>query len=182
VLRTRWETRLKLHKRDVAVLHTLAAAMQFTGELRMDGDYRTLALCSTQLVEDLRKYGIVPCKTFTVPFITLPGELQLHYLRGVFDGDGSVGKQLRIVTGSTPFVNGLLRWYLNTYGSQPYTIYESNKTRVIFNRRDAQFVHALYGNATIGMPRKAQLYMQHWACYTYDGLRPKRGPYKKHKL
>ena len=50
-----------------------------------------LAFCSKQLVEDLEKWGCVENKTFKLKFPDFLNEdLVHHFIRGYFDGDGSV--------------------------------------------------------------------------------------------
>lgn len=50
-----------------------------------------LAFCSKQLVEDLEKWGCVENKTFKLKFPDFLNEnLIPHFIRGYFDGDGSV--------------------------------------------------------------------------------------------
>jgi len=43
-----------------------------------------------KLVEDLRKFGIFPRKSLTVKFPDVPQDFLTHFIRGVFDGDGTV--------------------------------------------------------------------------------------------
>lgn len=43
-----------------------------------------------KLVEDLHKFGIFPRKSLTVKFPDVPQDFLTHFIRGVFDGDGSV--------------------------------------------------------------------------------------------
>lgn len=53
----------------------------------------TLVINSKKLSEKLRDLGCVQNKTFKIKFPTfLPHELIKHFIRGYFDGDGSVGK------------------------------------------------------------------------------------------
>ena len=54
----------------------------------------TMTIASTKITDKLRKLGCVQNKThlgFKIPDI--PKELFRHYLRGYFDGDGSIGKR-----------------------------------------------------------------------------------------
>jgi len=50
----------------------------------------TLECCHTGFVEALMKHGVIPNKTFLVSFPDIPKELRRHFIRGLFDGDGSV--------------------------------------------------------------------------------------------
>lgn len=47
-------------------------------------------LSSKQIYEDLNKHGCVPNKTLILKFPELSEELIRHFIRGYFDGDGSV--------------------------------------------------------------------------------------------
>lgn len=49
-----------------------------------------LAFCSKKLVSDLEKWGCVERKTFKLKFPNISRELIPHFIRGYFDGDGSV--------------------------------------------------------------------------------------------
>lgn len=53
-----------------------------------------LTLNSKKLCIDLAKYGIVPNKTFVAQLPNLREDLVRHFIRGVFDGDGSVAMNL----------------------------------------------------------------------------------------
>lgn len=49
-----------------------------------------LALISNKLVSDVEKLGVIENKTLVLTFPELPTELVHHFIRGYFDGDGSV--------------------------------------------------------------------------------------------
>ena len=49
-----------------------------------------LALISDKLVSDIEKLGVIEQKTLVLTFPELPKELISHFIRGYFDGDGSV--------------------------------------------------------------------------------------------
>lgn len=53
-----------------------------------------LEVCSDILCKDLQFYGIVPRKTGIETFPNLRNDLYCHFIRGYFDGDGSVSKKL----------------------------------------------------------------------------------------
>nr|DAU84890.1 MAG TPA: endonuclease [Caudoviricetes sp.] len=52
-------------------------------------EYKT-AFCSNKMVSDLEKHGCVEGKTFKLKFPNLDKNLIPHFIRGYFDGDGSV--------------------------------------------------------------------------------------------
>lgn len=52
-----------------------------------------LQINSVEMCKDLAGYGIVPAKTKTVTWPTLPKELELSFLRGYYDGNGGLSKK-----------------------------------------------------------------------------------------
>ena len=49
-----------------------------------------IRIYSIQMVNDLVAWGVVPNKSYKIIFPTLPKELIPHFIRGYFDGDGSI--------------------------------------------------------------------------------------------
>lgn len=52
-----------------------------------------IAICSEKIASDLNKLGCTQCKSLTLKFPTeeqVPKELIHHFMRGYFDGDGSI--------------------------------------------------------------------------------------------
>lgn len=72
-----------------------------------------LCLCSAHICSVLMGYGIVPRKTYSEQFPTFPKEFTSHFVRGMFDGDGSIyrnGKYKNVdITGS----KASCEWLLN---------------------------------------------------------------------
>lgn len=57
--------------------------------------------CSDVMCGDLKSHGCTPRKSLTLEFpVSIPSDLKRHFLRGYFDGDGSV-----CLVGDRPFVN-----------------------------------------------------------------------------
>ena len=52
--------------------------------------YCRLAIASQELVDDLATLGIGPLKRHRLSFPTVPSHLIHHFMRGYFDGDGSI--------------------------------------------------------------------------------------------
>ena len=84
-----------------------------------------------KLVEDLHKFGIFPRKSLTVKFPEILQEYLPDFIRGIFDGDGSVFFDKRrpkfplrskFVSGSEAFIRGLVA-SLETLGMPKRTIY-----------------------------------------------------------
>lgn len=85
--------RIGLHKEAKKHLTKFAKAVGYTGKIRgpdKDGRY-DLDLTSKKFAEDLRDKGVVENKTFIVRYPDfLSRELNRHFIRGVFDGDGTI--------------------------------------------------------------------------------------------
>lgn len=89
---------------DKDILLKIKDAMEYTGEIK-EYSYRNkvsnyeyenkicrLIICNKKLVDSLYEYGVVQCKSNTIgfPFNKIETELYRHYIRGYFDGDGSI--------------------------------------------------------------------------------------------
>lgn len=87
---------IELHQQDEEILIRIKEQIKSTRKL----DYRInnngtpcvkLKVWSAEWKQDLAKYGIVPNKTFILqPPTLLPKKYRIDYIRGFFDGDGSV--------------------------------------------------------------------------------------------
>jgi DNA-binding transcriptional regulator WhiA len=70
--------------------------INFTGKITKEThkkykkDIYKISITSKIMFEDLVKLGCTPNKTFTLKFPKLKKELTSHFIRGYFDGDGSV--------------------------------------------------------------------------------------------
>lgn len=77
-----------------------------------------LDIYSKEMVSDLIKIGIRQNKSLTLKYPNIPEEFKYHFLRGVFEGDGSIiysnknGKitfQLYICSSSVQFIDGIIK-------------------------------------------------------------------------
>ena len=78
------------------------------------------------------------------------------------DGDGSMGRQARLVTGSRLFYSQFVEWFNNTYDRDVWHRQEDNRFRLVFNQWHADFIHSLYRDARIYSDRKKDLYTLNW--------------------
>jgi hypothetical protein len=84
----------------------------------VSGELYTLKLQNKKIFSDLISLGLVENKSLTVDFPNIPKEYARHFIRGCWDGDGSVFLERRkrlstlilasFVSGSLSFINGML--------------------------------------------------------------------------
>lgn len=130
----------------------------------------TVSLVSKPFIEDLMRIGIQPDKTRLGTFPVIEGPMVSHYLRGVFDGDGSIHfRHDRNCDPSISIAGGedFALWALNTIrkhtGIKGGSIIQ-HQTRhvwyVVISGR-IQVTHVfywLYRNATRWLERKRQVF------------------------
>ena len=163
------ELSIKLHNQDEEILEKFCELIESQKEkIRVkDVKHRLLLLCSKKIVEDLSKYGIVQNKTKILCFPKqLKQELIIHYIRGLFDGDGHIGvNQCVFVTGSNRFAEELEEVLKVNFKVIPSIRKEENTHVFTFNRRDHTFIRSLYENSTIFLKRKKESFDKNWKNY-----------------
>ncbi len=108
---------INLQKKDKHILELLSKEVQIQKPLQFvknnhpnRQDSYVFEINSPKIKKDLKKIGINPQKTLTTKFANnkiVPENLMRHYVRGVFDGDGSISPQGRIIitSGSKKFIS-----------------------------------------------------------------------------
>ncbi len=129
------------------------------------------AVYSRKMCEDLRKYEIIPNKTYSLEDIQInliPEHLRRHYLRGLLDGDGSIyiDKSSNSVVVSFTGYNEL---FVKSFQNEIDKAISKNSTNSIF-KANAYFcrwkgniiclkiLEYLYSDATIFLDRKNLFY------------------------
>lgn len=121
-----------------------------------------ITLISSKLVNDLGRQRITPNKTLKESFPDIDLDLTSHFVRGVFDGDGSIGnsckKPIFNMVGNKEFLLdiqehlrsvGLSKTKLTPCGKVHYLVYGGfGNTRRIYNY--------LYSDASIYLDRKKE--------------------------
>lgn len=112
-------------------------------------DLYRLSINSTEIVEDLLRLGITPHKSLKIEFPKVPVEYVNHFLRGNFDGDGSIcfnknkkgGGTWRIsfLSGSIKFIEGVKKTLENLVGVGIHNIHKhktANAYNLYFHSKD----------------------------------------------
>lgn len=116
------------------------------------------------LVNDLAKYGVVPNKTFTAYFPDIPSEFYRDFIRGYFDGDGTVymcGKYVRTAFyGNASIIKAIKNFLMQDIGLSDLTI--CNRGNHVSFHMGSQtvlqrFFNLYYKDSDIYMVRKYKL-------------------------
>ena len=130
-----------------------------------------LVIYSQKIVDDLIKLGCTQAKSLTLQFPTesqVPSHLIQHFMRGYFDGDGSVSSikankgnsyQLRFsILGTSDFLNDYESILLNVLnrekGNKRQSEGQAFSVSYNGNKQAKNFFNFLYNNATIYLERK----------------------------
>lgn len=131
-----------------------------------------MSVCRKKMVDDLAKLGVMPAKSLILQFPTeeqVPLHLLGHFLRGVFDGDGSISRTASngfnvSMVGTLEFVEKVI----DITDCPNFKIYcrfpeRENSTRSMASgHREtvAKFLDFIYKDATVYLQRKYDLYQE----------------------
>lgn len=136
-----------------------------------------IQITSKQLYDDLNNLGCTPVKSKTMLFPKLPKNLIHHFIRGYFDGDGSVGiynnlknhdwKILKsgFCSGSKEFLDSLIM-HLPIQNKVVHTRNNSMYTIQISLNDSIELYKYMYNNDTICLKRKKLIFEKYLATYT----------------
>jgi len=121
----------------------------------------SVSVNSTYMVKKLFTLGCVNNKTFKILLPELNDEIMCHFIRGYFDGDGSIskikGKWDKVsIAGNQNFIESLKK-YLLKFDVSKINIYTQGKIKIlsITNISDIiKFKKIIYNNDTISLERK----------------------------
>lgn len=130
-----------------------------------------VAFSSRKLGEDLEKYGIVPNKTHILKDLPqIPHELMRHFIRGYFDGDGSVyvdskTNSLRTAFyGTHDFVANIQSFLQTELGFRDKKVHDQKEANVSFinyAKKESEILyHYMYSEATICLERKLKVFQK----------------------
>lgn len=173
---------LTLQEKDKEILTSLSKLLQPTKplqQLKNSSGFKTnqsayrLVLASKHISEKLVTLGCTGGKTMTLEFPTenqVPKELQRHFIRGYFDGDGYVGEHQASLVGTYNFCSAISKISEEIIGGKFYLRYKGNypTSEIIVNRRKARkFLDWIYKDSTIYLQRKYAKYRLQLQ-YEYD--------------
>ena len=141
-----------------------------------------LTITSHHMCQKLFQLGCTPAKSLTLkwpPKNTIPEHLIRHFIRGYFDGDGSIFQyrtsdnyiQYRFSIISTNDFCTSMKSYIeneldiNVYLSDKSTNNITKELIISGNKQFLQFGDLIYKDITVCLPRKQHRYVNYKACY-----------------
>lgn len=174
------QIRIYLKKSDSIHLEKFKKFLQSEHKVSLSPSYDrcSFEFTSEKIFDDLtRLYNITPTKSFTLkPPTGLPENLIRHYVRGVFDGDGTVGETFTnrnslmatiffAITGTEELINFIFNWSESKIGSINYKIVNHPRSMGIkvFNlttNQTLQILSVLYEDSSeeIRLDRKFEIF------------------------
>lgn len=122
---------------DLSLLEKVRSAMHSTHPIKknhqsLGGSIYSFLFCRRKINEALVNFGVTPKKSLTIKFPYVPRPYLSHFIRGIFDGDGSVFFEARsrksplrvfFVSGSREFIEALEQNLNKNAGLSNQTIY-----------------------------------------------------------
>lgn len=120
-----------------------------------------------EIVQDLIKLGVVPKKSLIMKFPDIPENYFFSFIRGYFDGDGTVRRigrylQLNIASGSKAFAEAMQQQFVKRGISFSLYIRKKNRKNTLYelqarSETSREFCVKMYENATIFLERKHEI-------------------------
>lgn len=170
---------ITLQDKDEEILQKIAAELNYKGPIYhfvVDGKYDAVSLSFTSKVlrEKIETYGIVNNKTFKFHEIprALSKEYILDFIRGFFDGDGSIYEpkdrhriRMNFTCASKEFLQEVNDYLTSSLGLRAVIIHESIRTNPIYSmvycsEDSFKLCKAFYENNFLALQRKKDLYFK----------------------
>lgn len=167
---------------DIDHLYKLAKITNFNGNILSNNNDCSITFAGKWYVEALKNnFNIEPRKTFSINISNnIPKDMLLHFIRGYFDGDGSITHMnnylhVSITSGSTELLHQITNYICengikirNKY--EKPKIYDVNKSINYFCNNAYKLIDLLYSNSTeeTRLDRKYKLYLKDIPIFTQD--------------
>lgn len=170
--KTGYKIQVSVKETDAALLAAVASEMGCEAPLtttvnHYDGSHmRRLLLCGQQLVADLNALGVYHDKSKTAAWPSVAPELEGHLVRGLWDGDGYIGKGMFELIGTSALLDGVVEAAERHTGC---TLRRRMSGRdkayhyALGSRRDTAVLHWMYEDAGIALDRKREKFLRYWS-------------------
>lgn len=139
-----------------------------------EGRFAKILLTSQKMVDDLKHKGVHENKTYELTFPStniVPKRLQQHFVRGYFDGDGSLSYWTRhgVTKESKNYLLGFTGTYsmlsgINEFFNKDLVIkvhHEAYEINFGGNQQLKDFLNFIYEDATVYLDRKYEIYLDY---------------------
>lgn len=160
---------LNLFKRCI---HYTGPLYEIAGRTKNHKDQTRLQIRNKTLYEALKSHGITERKSLSLKFPKLQIDMTPHFIRGYFDGDGSVKFNHGVIqirfTGTLEFLTKLQEILMERCQLSKVQMYQANKAKNTFeltyggDTQGLRIYDYLYGNCSYFMPRKKERFDNHW--------------------
>ena len=167
---------ITLARKDEEVLERIAEEIEYTGKITQFENNgflcSSLSFTSKSLREKIENYGIGNNKTFKLDKLpNLPEEYMIDFLRGFFDGDGSVlepiGKKINIslVCASFNYLKEITKFLHNKYQLSTPTIHSQTRVHTIYDityyvKDSIVLGNLFYDNDYLALARKKNHFLE----------------------
>lgn len=140
---------------------------------KKDTAYSRIVITSEKMKSDLISHGILENKTLDLDFPKLSKDLEMHFIRGYFDGDGSISKTLSRskllneyqikITGTKALLQGILNSF-KIPNAKLFERYYDGKdnyyTSIAGNVQVERLLDVMYKDSIIHLDRKYLRYLE----------------------
>jgi hypothetical protein len=134
--------RIAISSNDLHILESIKEYCGINRKIYKNKNGYTLIYISQEAIDFLSQYGLKERKSLISEFHSLGEEFMPHFIRGYFDGDGSIStnrtkygdyQQISITCASVNFINGLNSYFRDMGFSS--NIYNESKKRIGSNTK-----------------------------------------------
>ncbi len=185
--KTSAECYLGICEKDLSHLEKFKNSINYSGDIKVrraktkfnNSNTVCISVCSKKFVQDLINKGCVPAKSLIIKFPDkeqVPENLIKHFIRGYFDGDGSVscsfyGREnkkrttIRFTSGSSEILNSIEEVFFNICKKRKALYSDKRKPNCFYLNYSScsslkLLYHYLYDNANVFLERKERIFKE----------------------
>lgn len=131
--------RISIHHKDKKILDIFNREIDTDKPIILYKTYANVEISSSTMFNDLLKIGLAPRKTYGNTIADIPPHLFNHFLRGYFDGDGSISKRENNNCETSRFTISIAGYRINMEKIQKYLEQLNILTTFIVDKRKNKY-------------------------------------------
>ena len=172
IYKTGKRVELGVKEADAAILSAITEAVGNHATLRVAHNtydksvFMRVTLGGAQMTQDLARFGLRNDKSKMAVYPSVPAELEGHLVRGIWDGDGWIGKYQFELIGTSALLDGVVAAAERHTGCLLRRRMSGKDGRYHYaygTRRDTAILHWMYKDATIALERKREKFLTYWS-------------------